>query len=1148
MIRKVIIIWFFIVFGGTLFSQSLSNMRSKIIIINDSIRIDTLSVVPGSEILKIDTQIFSHKNYQFDYAKSLLIITDSSLFNKELQINYRVFPIDFSKANPPESMKIKVDSLNNQWMHAILPGYTATANDKQENRLQINGNISRGIGVGNNQNLVVNSDMNLQMTGFISENIQIEALLSDNSIPIQPDGYSQQIHEFDKVYIKIFDSQRYLQMGDIELKSDDSYFLKFNRKIQGGEFGASNIELCEKTILKTKVSAAIAKGNYNRYEFNGIEGVQGPYKLIGANNEKYIVILAGTEKIYLNGNLLERGENADYVMNYNTAELSFSAKQIITKDSRIITEFEYSDQNYNRFLLYTSNEFQHKNSTYSIQYFSEGDSQNQPINLDLTDNNKRVLQNAGDDPLQAIVPNIDSLAFEANLIRYKMMDTVVNNILYDSVLVQSYNKDSAFYSAGFAFVGENKGNYIQLTSAANGKVFKWIAPQTNIPQGSFEAIQVLIAPKKQQVLVVKAAYKLPKNVFYSIEIALSNKDLNTFSAKDAYDDKGFAIRNHIEKPFQLKQRTVQTNFSYELTSKYFNPVERFRSAEFKRDWNLTVPVFDDEHFVQASVGLMNKKRRNISLTTELLNYRSDYSGFRSELTTNIMLSKFNLLSSLSLLNSKSSLQNTMFYRHKISVARNIWKLNAGISHDFENNILANINTDSLLTTSKKYQVAEAFLQTADSLKRTFGISYKYRQDFLPFDNYLKLANESRDIEFKSKLAKSSFTNLNGSIIYRKLDLIDETLVPSLKADKNLLGRLEHQLRINKRLLSFSTFYETGTGMETKKEFSYLEVATGQGTYEWNDYNGNDVPELDEFDVSLNPESANYIKIYMPSDEYIKVYTLKFNESIKFDPLTLWRDKKGLRKFASRFSNIFSYQLIQKHTQSEIEKRINPFNEQIADSSLLNISESLRNTLSFNRTNTVFGLDYSYSQSHQKSLLSNGFDENWSTANQLKLRWNVTSDITLLNTLSEKSRKYTSDFFSDKKYKIASHENNSNLQWQPSTKLRVGINYTIKKKENLWGDESVFFQEAGPELKINSPKQGMINFKASIILNDYTGATNSSLSYLMLEGFQPGENYKWSVNVSRNLNQFLRLTINYIGRKPASAKIIHTGQFSLSAYF
>jgi hypothetical protein len=250
--------------------------------------------------------------------------------------------------------------------NSSVPIYYNPGSDRPEifrtEGLSRNGSISRGITFGNNQDVFVNSSLNLQLAGKLSDNVDILAAITDENIPVQPEGNTQQLQDFDKVFIQLSNKNNKLIAGDFELKRPDSYFMNFYKKSQGGYF-MTTIPLNKnqpdkKRELRSGISLAVSKGKFARNNLTIKEGNQGPYSLIGNNGETYIIVLSGTEKIYFNGELLLRGSDYDYIIDYNTAEISFTAHRLITKDSRIVAEFEYSDKNYSRTLIYLNDEYE----------------------------------------------------------------------------------------------------------------------------------------------------------------------------------------------------------------------------------------------------------------------------------------------------------------------------------------------------------------------------------------------------------------------------------------------------------------------------------------------------------------------------------------------------------------------------------------------------------------------------------------------------------------------------------------------------------------------------------------------------------------------------------------------------------------------
>ncbi len=218
-------------------------------------------------------------------------------------------------------------------------------NRNTESDLQQRGSLSRGIIVGTNQDFALESGLDFELSGKLTNDVTISAVLTDKSIPIQPDGTTQNLKEFDKVFIQVQAPNTTIEMGDVDISLEKSTFAKLNRRLQG----AAGYNTTNFTDLSA--AASVVRGVFKSVQLQGLEGVQGPYRLTGNENEEFVIILAGTERVYINGQQVQRGEESEYIIDYGLGEIYFTNNLLIKDETRIVVEYEYIDQNFNRTLV-----------------------------------------------------------------------------------------------------------------------------------------------------------------------------------------------------------------------------------------------------------------------------------------------------------------------------------------------------------------------------------------------------------------------------------------------------------------------------------------------------------------------------------------------------------------------------------------------------------------------------------------------------------------------------------------------------------------------------------------------------------------------------------------------------------------------------
>jgi len=1124
------IIVFFVSLGVEAQVDSL-RYNKKLLLIKDSLSFHELSSNPYFFKLKFKSgKVIDTTDYKIDFAKSKVYFKED-FFQKypqadSLQVQFYTYPDFLTKTYQGLDTTLIFPNAANKNPIAIEK-IRKPLRRKPFSGLDTQGNIIRGVSIGNNQDAVLNSILDLKIEGRLSDKVTLRARINDTNIPIQENGYSQDLKDIDRVFIELEGPKWAVKAGDVFLRDSTSYFMNFTKKVSGVSIETNTDK------LKTYASAALVRGRYTEQLFQGVEANQGPYKLNGPNGEAFIFIINGSERVFINGIPQTRGAEKDYLIDYNTAEITFTPTNPITSDMRIRIEFQYSDRNYTRFVTHDAVHFKMDKWQAGISFYNESDIKNQPVQLNLTDEQINLLSSAGNDTEEIFVTNAVETEYDENKILYRL-------ITLNGLDVYEYSTDieETLYQVGFTFLGTNQGDYQVTEYLAIGKKMEYVGENN----GDYRAQIPLVAPSKQQVMVLNAGYKPNDKTDFSLEMGYSDFDRNLFSSIDNSSNRAPAVKatwRQVLLDTTPKNWHLESQFHFDYLDDKFKSIERIFAIEFDRDWNLNKEQGNQSLF-EGKLFFSKTDKVNFQYGFENLTFSGNYQGNRQTLGADIRYKKFTLSHLSSYLSSEGNLDNTSYVRTNSRLIYTEKKWWIGTAFDFESNKYKEKLTENLTDRSFEFSEIKALFGVGDSTKvfAEFGAQYHINDSLVYAD--LRKVNEAQTFFVNAQLIKTKSSQLKLFTNYRKV------AYGAAQNKEALNSKILYNQQLFDQFLVWQTDYQNTSGNIPQQDYTYIETEPGQGYYTWNDYNDNGLQELDEFEVAQFADEANFLRVALPNITYLPTQEAKLQQNIQLN-FAKWRKEGGIKKGLSHFYNRLIV-LAQNNKQKEGSLiNLDPFD--IEGSDILSMQLALRNSLVFNRGKSHYTTTYNYNNSRQKVIQTFGNQQNEIEMHQLLFQHKIQKnwELGLMGKFSQNSS--TNEVFSNRNYRISDQSIAPSITYFINKSHWVKTEYGFSKKENEIGAlESLEQHQLSFSYNFTNDKQMTLSAQVNALKNQFSGDNFSAVAYQMLEGLQPDNNMTWNLLWSHKINSFLYLNLNYNGRANALSRSIHNGNVQLRASF
>ncbi|MCK4306355.1 MAG: hypothetical protein KAY24_19090, partial [Candidatus Eisenbacteria sp.] len=534
-----------------------------------------------------------------------------------LRVRYRYLPLAIAGywervrwAASPETLTIA--SLPTEPEPSLPPGA----------RLQVGGSKTFSLEFGNRQDVDFSQSLDLTIRGQLAEQVEIRAILTDRNMPLQPEGTTAELTDLDQVLIEVTSPWGELRLGDLSVREEGFRFLAHQRAMEGLLLRAGR-------PVGPHGAGALGRGlgQPRSKQFFGESGKQGPYQMLPNRSSLDALMVAGSERIWLDGVRLRRGEDADYRIDYSAAEVWFTARHPITAASEVRVDFQVRAGAFERNYYWLSAGAGDTEAGLAVAWLREQDDPENSPTISLDAEERSALSAAGDSATAALEGGVHWVGPGEGPYELVESDTLETDVfLYlgeqDGVYLGSYE-------VTFSGVGAGKGDYRDSTLVDGTIIYVYVGRK----QGTYLPGRRLPLPEAHDLLALRAAGDLGYGLNLSAESAISWHDRNILSSRDDGDNVGAALTAQgtwgLAELVGGRPDLAQLRFRYRGVQQEFSSSEPLDEAFYYRRWNAPAEILDGRD-QRGALGLRLRPWKSVALDGEFerLEAPKGFSGRR----------------------------------------------------------------------------------------------------------------------------------------------------------------------------------------------------------------------------------------------------------------------------------------------------------------------------------------------------------------------------------------------------------------------------------------------------------------------------------------------------------------------------------------